>query len=119
MEDGVVHGQPVRLRLLAGDYDVHVLAAPQAVIGHGQKRVGVRWQIDTDHLGLLVDDMIDEARVLVREAVVILAPHVGRQQVVQRRKRQPPRDLVRDLEPLGVLVEHGVDDMDEGLVAVE
>src|SRR6185436_5259653 len=41
------------------------------------------------------------------------------QQVVQRRDLPPPRDLVGDLQPLGVLVEHRSDDMDEGLVAIE
>ena len=57
--------------------------------------------------------------VLVREAVVVLAPHVRREQVVERGDRPPPRDVARHLQPLRVLVEHRVDDVDEGLVAVE
>ena len=32
---------------------------------------------------------------------------------------RPPGDVAAHLEPLGVLVEHRVDDVDEGLVAVE
>ena len=63
--------------------------------------------------------MVDEAGVLVAEAVVVLAPDVAGQQVVQARDRTAPRDLVGDLQPLGVLVEHRVDDVDERLVAVE
>ncbi len=50
---------------------------------------------------------------------MVLAPHVARQQVGERRHRTAPGDVARRLEPLGVLVEHGVDDVDEGLVAVE
>ena len=41
------------------------------------------------------------------------------QEVVQRRDRAAPRNLGRHLQPLCVLVEHRVDDVDEGLVAVE
>ena len=42
-----------------------------------------------------------------------------REQVVERGDRPPPRDRARHLQPLRVLVEHRVDDVDEGLVAVE
>ena len=63
--------------------------------------------------------MVDEARILVAEAVVVLAPDMARQQIVQRPDRPPPGDVVAHLQPLGVLVEHRVDDVDEGLVARE
>ena len=55
----------------------------------------------------------------MREAVVVLAPDVRRQQVVERRDGPAPRDLPGHLQPLRVLVEHRIDDVDEGLVAVE
>ena len=42
-----------------------------------------------------------------------------REQVVERGDRPAPRDAARHLQPLRVLVEHRVDDVDEGLVAVE
>ena len=42
-----------------------------------------------------------------------------REQVVERGDRPAPGDLAGHLQPLGVLVEHRVDDVDEGLVAVE
>ena len=42
-----------------------------------------------------------------------------RQQVVERGDRPPPGDVVAHLQPLGVLVEHRVDDVDERLVAGE
>ena len=109
----------VERRLLAGDDHVDVVAAAQAVVGDRQQAVRVRRQVDADDLRLLVDDVVDEARVLVREAVVVLAPDVRGQQVVERRDRPPPRDVARHLQPLRVLVEHRVDDVDERLVAGE
>ena len=74
--DRLVHRQPLRRRLLAGHDHVDVVAAAQAVVGHAQQRVGVRRQVDADDLGLLVDDVVDEAGVLVAEAVVVLPPDV-------------------------------------------
>ena len=79
MFDRLVHRQPLRSRLLAGDDDVHIVAAAQAVIGHRQQRVRVRRKIHADDLRFLVYHMIDESRVLVAESVVILPPDVGRQ----------------------------------------
>ena len=40
-------------------------------------------------------------------------------QVVQRADRTPPRNVIAHLQPLGVLVEHRIDDVDERLVARE
>ena len=65
----------------------------------------------------LVHDMIDEAGILMTEAVVILPPDVRRQQIIQRSDGPAPGNLLGFLQPLGVLVEHGVDDVDEGFVA--
>ena len=93
MLDGLIHVEPLRGRLLARDDDVDVVAAAQAVIGDRQQRVGVRRQIDADHLGLLVDHVIDEAGVLMAEAVVVLPPDVRGQQVVERGDRPPPGDV--------------------------
>ena len=62
VDDCVVHGQVVERRLLAGDDHVDVVAAAQAVIGDGEEGVGVRRQVDADDLGLLVHDVVDEAR---------------------------------------------------------
>jgi hypothetical protein len=89
------------------------------VVGHGKERVRIGRQVDTDDLGLLVNDVVDEARILMREAVVILPPHMRAEEVVERCDRAAPWDRARDLEPLRMLVEHRVDDVDERLVAVE
>ena len=119
VHDGLVHGQPLGHGALAGHHHVHVVAAAQAVVGHRQQAVGVRWEVDPDDVGLLVHHVVEEPWVLMGEAVVVLLPHVGREEVVERGDPGPPREVPRDLQPLGVLVEHGVDDVDEGLVAVE
>ena len=76
------------------------------MICYRQKAVGVGRQIDAHDIGLLVRDVIDEAGILVREAIVILAPDVRREQVVQRCDRLAPRDLPADLEPFCMLIEH-------------
>ena len=76
-----------------------------------------RVAMGADYLSLLVDDMVDKAGVLVR-AVVILTPNVRREEVVEGRERQS-RNLAGDLQPFGVLIEHRVDDVDEGFVAIE
>ena len=83
----LVHRQPLQLRLFARDDHVDAVAAPQAFVDHPQQGVRVRRQVHADHARLLVRDVIDETRVLVRKAVVVLPPHVRGQQVVQRRDR--------------------------------
>ena len=74
MFDRLVHRQPCGRGLFAGDDDVDVVAAAQAMVGDGEQAVGIGRQIDADDLGLLVHDVIDEAGVLVGEPVVILPP---------------------------------------------
>ena len=117
--DRGVHVEELRRGLLAGHDHVDEVAAPQALVGDRQQRVGVRRQPDAHDVGLLVDHMVDEAGVLVAEPVVVLAPDVRGQEVVQRRDRRAPAELARGLQPLRVLVEHRVDDVDERLVAGE
>ena len=119
VQDRIVDREEVERGLLARHDHVHVVAAAQAVVADREQRVRVGRQIDPDHLCLLVHDVVDEAGVLVREAVVVLPPDVRAEQVVERGDRAPPRNLPRHLEPLRVLVEHRVDDVDERLVAVE
>ena len=63
--DRRVHVQVLQGWLLPGHDDVDVVAAAQAMVNRRQQRVGVRRQVDADHLGLLVHRQIDEAGVLV------------------------------------------------------
>ena len=55
----------------------------------------------------------------MREPVVILSPDVGRKEIIERRDGPPPRDVIAHLQPLGVLVEHRVNDVDKRLVTGE
>ena len=63
--------------------------------------------------------MVEETGILVREAVVILLPDMGGEQIVQRSDLPAPGQFQCYLQPLGVLAEHRVDDANEGLIAVE
>ena len=77
MHDRGVHGQPLREMRVCRHHDVDVVQAAQAVIQDRQEAVGVGRQVNTHHLGLLVDHVVEESGILVREAVVILLPDVG------------------------------------------
>ena len=114
-----VHGQPLRQGVFARHHHVDVMPAAQAVIEDRQQTVGIGRQVNAHDIGLLVDHVVEEAGILVREAVVILLPDVGGEQIIQRRDLPPPGQFQRYLQPLGVLAEHRVDDANEGLIAVE
>src|SRR5699024_2410643 len=81
--DGLVDGQPLRLRLFSGDDDVDVVLATQAMIVGGQQRVRIGRQVDADNVGSFVGDVVNEPGVLVGEPVVVLSPYVRRQQVIE------------------------------------
>jgi hypothetical protein len=53
------------------------------MIHYGEQAVRIRRQVDAHDLGFLVDDMIDETGILMREAVMVLSPDVRGQQVVE------------------------------------
>ena len=61
------------MHLLVRNYDVDVVNALQAVICDRQQAVSVRRQVNSDYTGTLIDDHVEEAGVLVGEAVVIPA----------------------------------------------
>ena len=81
----------LELRLLVDHDEVHVVVAAEAVVGHREQAVGVRRQVDAGHLALLGAHGVDQARALVAEAVVVVAPAGRGQQDVERRDRPPPR----------------------------
>ena len=82
MLDRRVHLQPLGRGLFAGDDQVHVIAAAQAMVGDGEQCIRVRRQIDAHHLSFFIHHMIDKSRVLMTEAVVILAPYMRGKQIV-------------------------------------
>ena len=83
MDDSFLHGQPLRQRVLARHDDIDVVPSAQAMVEHRQEAVGVRRQIDPNDVRLLVDHVIEEAGVLVGEAIMVLLPDVRGEQVVQ------------------------------------
>ena len=83
MPDGGIHIEPIGRGLFAGDDEIDVIAAAEAVVGDGEQRVGVRREINADDVSLFVGDVIDEPGILMREAVVILPPNVGRKEIVE------------------------------------
>ena len=88
-----VHGQPLRERMLARHYHVDVIPAAQAMIENRQQTISVRRQVHTHDIGLFVDHVVYETGILMREAVVILLPDMGRQQIVQRGDLPAPRQF--------------------------
>ena len=86
--------EPLELRLLVDDDEVHVVARPQAVIGDREQRVRVRRKIDARDRAALRQHHVDEPGPLMAEAVVIVAPAGRREQHVERRDRRAPREIV-------------------------
>src|SRR5260370_36870987 len=76
MLDATFHIEPLQCRLLSSNDNVDVVSAAGAVISYPKKGVGIRRQVHADYICLLVHNVVDEARVLVGEAVVVLAPDV-------------------------------------------
>ena len=76
MDDGCLHIQKLQVFLLVADDYVDVILAAQAVVGDRQQAVDVGRQIDARHRCALIDDHIEKSRILMGEAVVILAPDV-------------------------------------------
>jgi hypothetical protein len=106
------------VRLLVGHNHIHIIGAAQAVVGNTQQAVRIRRKINADNVSALVGHYIQKPRVLMGEAIVILPPHQGCNQQVERRDGSAPRKLLfACLEPFGMLIEHGVDDMHKGFVA--
>jgi hypothetical protein len=53
------------------------------------------------------------------EAVVVLSPHGGCKEDIERRNLLSPLDLEALLDPLAMLVDHRINDVNEWFVAVE
>jgi hypothetical protein len=93
------------------------MTTTQAVVGDREQRVGVWRQVNAHDIGFLVGNMVDKARILMREAVVVLAPNVRCEQIVERGDGLAPGNRTRGFQPFRMLIEHGIDDVNEGFVA--
>ena len=105
--------------MLAGHQHVHVVPAADAVIEAGKQAVGVRRKVKAHHVRFLIGNVIQEAGVLMGEAVVILLPYVGGEDQVQGGDGLSPGKLVADLQPFRMLGAHGIHHADERLIAGE
>ena len=117
MLHGRIHIEPLQLGLFAGNDDVDAVAGAQAMIGNPEQRVCIGRQIHPDDRRLFVHDEVEKPRVLMAESVVVLPPHVRREQVIERCNRPSPGYPICLLEPLGVLIEHRIDNVHERFVA--
>src|ERR1700676_1333215 len=117
--DRPVHRQPLWRRMFARHHYIDVVTAAQAMIHHRQQAIGIGRQVDPHDLRLLVDYMVEETGVLMRETIVILSPDMRTQQVIERRDLAAPWEACRYPQPFGMLIEHRIDDVNERLVAIE
>src|ERR1700693_2177769 len=81
--NGLLHRKPLVHRLLPGYDKIDIVRRAEAVLHRREEAVGVGGQVDAVRVPLLRQEVVDEARTLVREAVVVLAPGLRSQEVVQ------------------------------------
>jgi len=81
--DGFVHAEILEMQLFVANDYVHVILAAKAMIGDGEKGIDVRRHVNPRYGRAFVHHHIQESGILVRESVVILPPHRGRDEDVQ------------------------------------
>jgi hypothetical protein len=59
------------------------MPAAQTVIKDRQQTIGIWREVDANDISLLIDDVVYETGILVRESIVILLPDVGSEQIIQ------------------------------------
>ncbi len=105
--------------LFVCDNDVDIVLAAKAMIHGGEQAIGVGGQINTYDVRALVRDNIKETGILVSKAIVVLSPYSSCEEDVERGDLLSPLDFETLLDPLAVLVHHAVNNVNEGLIAVE
>ena len=79
MFKSLVHGQPLKLRLLATGDNVDVVATPHAVVEDTQQAIAVRRIVHPDRFAPACQRIVDESGRLMAEAVVVVPPCMTRQ----------------------------------------
>ena len=87
--------EPHRRRLLRSNHQVDVVLGTQAVRDGAQEAVGVRRQVNARKLRLEIENGTDEAWILMREAIVLLAGPSRCLDIVQGADVLTPRSFVR------------------------
>jgi len=98
---------------------IDVVLRLEAVVHRAEHAIGIWWKIDANDLRRLVADDIQETRILMSKTIVVLSPDSRSQKDIKRCNLLSPGNLVALLEPLAMLVDHTVDDVDEWFVAVK
>src|SRR5271155_5619766 len=75
VHDRVVHIEIDKVRLFVGDNHIDIIRTPQTMVGYAQQTVRVGRKIDASNLCALIADEIQKARILVREAIMVLSPN--------------------------------------------
>src|SRR5664280_1510405 len=106
MNNCLFHCKPLRQRMFSCNHYVDIMPAAQAMIKDRQQTIGIRRQISTNNISLLIDNMVEETRILMCESVMILLPYMRSEQKVKRGYLSSPWQLQSYLQPLGMLAEH-------------
>ena len=77
------HIKELQVLLFVADDDIDVVGALQTMICNRQQTVHIGRKVDARDFGALVDDDIQEARILMRESVVVLTPNCGGDEQIQ------------------------------------
>ena len=80
MFEGLVHVQPLKLRLLTARDNVDVVTAPQAVVEDTQKTITVRMVINPDGFTPAGQCIVHISGRLMAETVVVVSPCMAGQQ---------------------------------------
>jgi hypothetical protein len=103
MFEGLVHVQPLKLRLLTARDNVDVVTAPQAVVEDTQKAIAVRGVIHANSFTPAGQCIVHKSGCLMTETVVIVSPCMACQQNAQGCEWFAPREIAALLQPFGML----------------
>ena len=113
----LVESYPRWSRLLTSEDCVDAVCGGVALLANCKQEVSVCWEVNVGDVVVveaLVEHDVNKTRILVRESVVVLAPNVAGKDQVESGDRLAPWDVANgSLEPLSVLVNHGVNDVNE------
>ena len=117
--DCFFHVEELQVVLLICYNNVDVVYTLEAVVGDRKETISIGWEINADDFWALVCDNVKETRVLMGKSVVVLSPNGGCEEDVERGYLGTPLYFKTFFDPFAMLIYHGVDDVDEGFVAVQ